>query len=124
MSLYQAWINAKQAEELSVKVRRDLEDQMIKHFKIDSNLDGTESVTTSDGYTIKIVGRLTRKVDSERLQELAREAGLSDHLPSLFRWKAELDARAWGAADPNIKQPLLDAITTTAGRPSFKISKD
>jgi hypothetical protein len=121
MSLYQAWLNAKQTEETAVKVRRDLEDQMVKDFQIPSTLDGTKNITTSDGYTIKIIGRMTRKVNAEKLQELAEEHGLSDHLSSLFRWKPEINIEQWAAADPSITQPLLDAITTTAGRPTFKI---
>ena len=122
MSLYQAWLNAKQTEEMSIKVRRDLEDQMVKQFAIPSTLDGTKSIETSEGFTIKIVGRMTRKVNAEKLQELAEENGLSDHLSSLFRWKPEINSEQWAAADPSITTPLLDAITTTSGRPTFKIT--
>lgn len=121
MSLYQAWLNAKQTEETAVKVRRDLEDQMVKDFQIPSTLDGTKNITTSDGFTIKIVGRMTRKVNAERLQELAAEHGLSDHLASLFKWTPTIVSDQWESADPSITEPLLDAITTTAGRPTFKI---
>ena len=121
MSLYQAWLNAKQTEETAVKVRRDLEDQMVKEFNVSATLDGTKNITTSDGYLIKVVGRMTRKVNAEKLQELAEEHGLSDHLSSLFRWKPEINSEQWAAADPSITQPLLDAITATAGRPTFKI---
>ena len=121
MSLYQAWLNAKQTEEMSIKVRRDLEDQMVKQFAIPPTLDGTTSIETSEGFTVKIVGRMTRKINAEKLQELAEENGLSDHLSSLFRWKPEINSEQWAAADPSITQPLLDAITTTSGRPTFKI---
>jgi hypothetical protein len=121
MSLYQAWLNAKQAEEMAVKVRRDLEDQMVKEFNIAANMEGTKNIATSEGFLVKIVGRMTRKVNAERLQELAEENGLSDHLSSLFRWKPEINSEQWAAADPSITTPLLDAITTTAGRPTFKI---
>ena len=121
MSLYQAWLNAKQAEEMAVKVRRDLEDQMVKEFNVAANMEGTKNFPTPDGFLVKIVGRMTRKVNAERLQELAEENGLSDHLSSLFRWKPEINSEQWAAADPSITTPLLDAITTTAGRPTFKI---
>lgn len=121
MSLYQAWLNAKQTEEMSIKVRRDLEDQMVKQFAIPPTLDRTKSIETSEGFTVKIVGRMTRKVNAEKLQELAEENGLSDHLSSLFRWKPEINSEQWAAADPSITTPLLDAITTTSGRPTFKI---
>jgi hypothetical protein len=122
MSLYQAWLNAKHTEETAVKVRRDLEDQMVKDFNVSETLDGTKNITTSDGYLIKVIGRMTRKVNAEKLQELAEEHGLSDHLSSLFRWKPEINSEQWAAADSSITTPLLDAITTTAGRPTFKIT--
>ena len=122
MSLYQAWLNAKQTEETAVKVRRDLEDQMVKDFNVSETLDGTKNITTSDGYLIKVIGRMTRKVNAEKLQELAEEHGLSDHLSSLFRWKPEINSEQWAAADSSITSPLLDAITTTSGRPTFKIT--
>jgi hypothetical protein len=122
MSLYQAWLNAKQTEETAIKVRRDLEDQMVKDFNVSETLDGTKNITTSDGYLIKVIGRMTRKVNADKLQELAEEHGLSDHLSSLFRWKPEINSEQWAAADSSITNPLLDAITTTAGRPTFKIT--
>jgi hypothetical protein len=121
MSLYQAWLNAKQTEETAVKVRRDLEDQMVKEFNVAANMEGTKNFPTPDGFLVKIVGRMTRKVNAERLQELAAEHGLSDHLASLFKWTPTIVSDQWESADPSITEPLLDAITTTAGRPTFKI---
>lgn len=121
MSLYQAWLNAKQTEETAVKVRRDLEDQMVKEFNVAPTMEGTKNFWTADGYQVKIVGRMTRKVNAERLQELAAEHGLSDHLASLFKWTPTIVSDQWESADPSITEPLLDAITTTAGRPTFKI---
>jgi len=121
MSLYQAWLNAKQTEETAVKVRRDLEDQMVKEFNIAPTMEGTKNIATSEGFLVKIVGRMTRKINAERLQELAAEHGLSDHLASLFKWTPTIVADQWESADLSITTPLLDAITTTSGRPTFKI---
>ena len=55
--------------------------------------------------------------------ELAAEAGLSDQLAHLFRWKPELNMSAWKAADESITTPLAGAITAKPGRPSFSITK-
>jgi hypothetical protein len=57
----------------------------------------------------------------EELQQLAAEHGLSDHLSSLFKWTPSIVSDQWESADPSITTPLLDAITTTANRPTFKI---
>jgi hypothetical protein len=123
MILYQQWLDAKAAEKAAMDDRRTIEDQLVKALSISKNLDGTQNVQ-DDGYKIKIVGRLDRKVNSDKLQDLAAEHGLTDHLSSLFRWKPEINASAWKSADPRITEPLLEAITTTSGRPSFTITKE
>ena len=123
MILYQQWLDAKAAEKVAMDDRRTIEDQLVKALSISKNLDGTQNVQ-DDGYKIKIVGRLDRKVNSDKLQDLAAEHGLTDHLSSLFRWKPEINASAWKSADTRITEPLLEAITTTNGRPSFTITKE
>jgi hypothetical protein len=121
MSIYVAWINAKKAEELAISVRRGLEDQMVEEFGLPDDFEGTKNFSVDD-LEVKIVGRKDKKVNSDKLQDLAAEHGLSDHLPTLFRWKPEVNAAAWKNADESITAPLLDAITTTTGRPTFKIT--
>lgn len=121
--LSELWLEAKEKERMAVEARRIYEDQMLSLMKIPDNLDGTKN-TTIGQFAIKVVGRLNRKVDSEKLQELAIEAGLEEHLSSLFRWKPEINATVWKAADESITNPLLGAITTTPGRPSFSITKE
>lgn len=122
MSLYQQWLDAKAAEEAAIKARRALEDALAFELALPANLDGTSNFER-DGYAIKVVGRINRKVDSDKLQTLAAEHGLTNHLTSLFRWKPEINATAWKAAALAITEPLLDAITSTPGRPSFTITK-
>jgi hypothetical protein len=120
-SIYQQWLNAKAIETAAIKTRRDLEDAMVKIFNVPENLDGTVNMDW-ETYKIKIEGRINRKINADKLQELAAENGLSEHLASLFRWKPEINAAAWKAAKPEITTPLLDAITATPGRPSFTIT--
>lgn len=121
MSLYDDWIKAKADEAEATKRRRAIEDLMIKAFDIPENLDGAKNIEV-ETFKIKIEGRINRRVNADKLQELAAEHGLSDHLSSLFRWKPEIAMTAWKAADKSITDPLLDAITATPGRPSFTIS--
>ena len=123
MSLYQRWLDAKKMETLAVAERRELEDQMAKQFNIPKDLDGTIKEELN-GYTIRMEGRINKKIDADKLQLLAAEAGLSEHLSSLFRWKPEINAKAWGAAADAVTGPLLGAITSTPGRPTFTITKD
>ena len=123
MSLYQRWLDAKKMESLAVAERRELEDQMIDMFAISKDLDGTVKHAI-DGYVIKTEGRINKKIDADKLQLLAAEAGLSEHLSSLFRWKPEINAKNWNAAAEVVTKPLLGAITSTPGRPTFTITKD
>ena len=123
MILYQQWLDAKAAEKKAMDERRTIEDKLVKALGIPNTLDGTQNIE-ADGYKVKIVGRLDKKVNSEKLQDLAAEFGLTEHLSSLFRWKPEINASAWKSADPRITDPLLDAITSTNGRPSFTIIKE
>lgn len=115
------WLAAKEAEREAIEVRRAIEDQMLEALRVSQALDGTENYE-SEGYKVKVVGRLNRKIDADKLQELAIENGVYEHLQNLFRWKPEINAKAWNAADPSITNPLLGAITTTPGRPSFTIT--
>ncbi len=120
-TLSASWLIAKQAEADAIANRRSIEDQLAQLINVSADLDGTETLEVGQ-YTVKIVGRIDRKVDADKLQEIAIEHGLMDHLSSLFRWKPEINATAWKQADPAIVRPLADAITAKPGRPSFKIT--
>jgi hypothetical protein len=118
--LAEEWLAAKEAERLAVERRRMLEDQMRELAAIADDADGVQNLDA--GYLkIKVTCRLDRKVDSDKLQDLAIEAGLVDHMSTLFRWKPEVNPRAWEACDPAITTALAGAITTKPGRPSFAI---
>lgn len=121
--LVQQWIEAKKAENEAIEWRRKTEDYLVRALGLAPQFEGTESYEI-DGHKVKVTGRMNRKVDSDRLQEIAAQHGLSHHLPALFRWKPEINQTAWKSADPAITKPLLAAVTTTPGRPSFQISNE
>lgn len=114
------WLAAKKQEEDATTDRRDIEDHLKKLANIAEDHEGTETVEPGR-YEIKIVGRIDRKVDGDKVQELAAEFGLTDHLAKLFRWKPEINMAIWKATDESITKPLAAAITAKPGRPSFKI---
>jgi len=117
----QDWLTAKRAEAEAIANRRAIEDAIKAAANIPETLDGTTNLQAI-GYTIKVVGRIDRKVDADLVQELAAEHGLTEHLSSLFRWKPEINSAAWKAADESITRPLAQAITAKPGRPSFSIT--
>ena len=115
------WLEAKAREAQATKDRRDIEDQMKVLMEMPETFEGTKTLKPG-GYVVKYTGRINRKVNGDKLQELAAEHGLTDHLSSLFRWKPEINTTAWKATDAAITTPLLGAITSEAGRPSFAIT--
>ena len=113
-SLQLNWAIAKATEQSAQEERRKIEDQIIAFLGVPADLDGT--VTHG---VLKVTGRIDRKVDGDKLQQFTLDAGLTDHLSALFRWKPEINRKAWDAADTSITGPLLGAITSKPGRPSF-----
>lgn len=117
-----SWLDAKAAETVAQTRRRAIEDKMKALIGIPDSLEGTETAKP-DGFVIKVTGRINRKVNADKLQELAAESGLTDHLSTLFRWKPEINMSVWKEADKAITAPLLGAITSEPGRASFSIVK-
>ena len=116
--LINEWREAKEVERAAQEKRRVVEDTIAVILGIPEDLDGTLTISG----VLKITGRIDRKVDADKLQELARDAGLTDHLSGLFRWKPEINRKAWDAASESITRPLLGAITSKPGRPSFALT--
>jgi predicted fused transcriptional regulator/phosphomethylpyrimidine kinase len=119
-SLSADWLRYKSDEEKATTERRKIEDQMVKLLAIPENFESTETAEPQ-GFVVKISGRIDRKVDGDKVQELAAEFGLTEHLAKLFRWKPEINMAIWKASDESITKPLAAAITAKPGRPSFKI---
>jgi hypothetical protein len=117
------WLEYKRVEERAVEDRRKVEDRIKSLVGVADQEEGTITAKP-DGFTVRITGRLDRKVDADKVQELAAEFGLTEHLGQLFRWKPEVNMTAWRSADESITRPLADAITTKAARASFKIIQD
>ena len=115
------WAAEKEVERIAVENRRRLEDEMVKNFGLLPDLDGTVSKDV-DGYVIKITGRIDRKVDADKIQELAAQHGLESHLGTLCRWKPELNITVWKNTSPQITSLLAPAITAKPGRPSFTVN--
>lgn len=115
------WAAEKEVERMAVENRRRLEDEMVQVLSLVPDLDSTVSKEV-DGYVIKITGRIDRKVDADKIQELAAQHGLESHLSTICRWKPELNLTVWKATDPSITKLLAPAITAKPGRPSFSIT--
>ena len=117
------WAAEKEVERQAVENRRLLEDEMVRSFALQPDLDSTVTKDV-DGFVIKITGRIDRKVDADKIQELAAQHGLESHLSTLCRWKPELNITVWKATSPQITSLLAPSITAKPGRPSFSIAQN
>ena len=120
--LTHTWLTAKETERLAVETRRNAEDELVKFYALNPADEGSHTIEL-DEYKLRMVCKLTRKIDSDKLQEIAAENGIMDSLPTLFRWKPEIVAAAWKAAPEQIRTVLSGAITSTPSRPTFSIEK-
>lgn len=118
------WQYWKVKEQEATDRRRAIEDKLTEALKIDATVDASKTYKPVDGWKVKVTTRLNHRVNGDELQTIAHEFGLGDHLPTLFRWKPEINAKAWKNAAAEITGPLSKAITTTASRPSFKIEQE
>ena len=123
MNLYQQWMEAKAAETEMTTRRRAIEEEIAKSLEVPEDWEG--SYTMKDGgFKINVKRAFTRKVDGKKLIALANGFGLQDYLPTLFRWKPEIDMKAWKDTEPSVTEKLAQAVTTTPGRVSFKIEEE
>ncbi len=120
----EAWMEAKAAERKAVERRRVIEDHLASLLGVAEALEGTETTVTDGGHRIKLVGRMSRKVDRHAASDVAAEYGLEAHMDSLFRWKPEINVSAWKAAPESVTKLFLKSITTTPSRVSFSIEKE
>ena len=118
---YQLWLNYKAMERYATDKRRAIEDELFTLHRLGEH-EGTDTIK-ANGFKVKVTQRFNRSIDADLLQEVAAEHSLESHLADLFRWKPEINAKAWAAADDSITGPMLAAITTKPGRPSFSIEK-
>jgi len=121
--LSEEWLEAKSVEQDAIEQRRLIEDEICRLLEVQQGDEGTKKVE-AESFIIKIVSRISRKVDSDLAQEIAAEHDMQDHLTLLFRWKAELKMSAWDGVGDNVKKVFSRAITATPGRPSFTITKE
>jgi len=114
------WRVAKQLEQKATHRRREIEDQIKAFIGFDENREGNVALPF-DGGRVVVTARLDRKVDAQLARQLAAENHLEDWLDRIFRWKPELEVRAWRKAPEHITQIFVPAITTKPGRATFSL---
>jgi len=117
------WRVAKQLEQEAVHRRRAIEDEIKAAIGFDEGREGSETLPFNGGRVV-ITARLDRKVDAQLARQLAAENHLEDWLDRIFRWKPELEVRAWKKAPEYVTQTFAPVITTKPGRATFSLEKE
>lgn len=119
-NIYQQWLEAKAAESAARATRLEIEKQICTAHEFDQTYEGVATHEV-EKYLVKITGRITRKVDVTQVREIATEHGLTGQLENLFRWKCEIDARNWKAAEKDTTRLFLPAIESKPGKPAVAV---
>ena len=122
-ALLEQWRAAKQEEQTATRRRREIEDEIKVFIGFDEGREDSVALPL-DGGRVTITARLDRKVDAQLARQLAAENHLEDWLDRIFRWKPELELRAWKKAPEHITQVFAPAITTKPGRATFSLEKE
>ena len=119
-SLYAQWLELKRREDEAKHLRLLVEAEMSAG--IPDDWEGSK--TWDDGpYKIKASRKFNRKVDGNRVRDISAQFGLEEYTNVLFRWKPEIDAKAWKVADETVTKLFSDAITTTPGKVGFVVEE-
>lgn len=116
----EAWQLAKDAEDAAKDARLTAELQILALLEKPDDFKGYVKL---DGVSVAFGESL--KVDGEALQVIADDWGIShERLAELFRWKAELNAKAWKEAPEDIKRRLSAALSIKPTKPAFTRHND
>ena len=113
--------DAKEAEARAKAAREAIERELAAAIGVPETWTGS---TTSEicGYKITCTRRDNVKVDADKVHGIAAEsAALSEYMRTVFRWKPEIDKKAWDAAPDEVIKAFSAAVTRTPGKISFAL---
>jgi len=116
------WLYYKNIEKEAISDRREIEDKIKAMEKIAEDFVGIYKPKSD--FKIKISSRLTKKIDSLKLEEIVVEHNLQTEASLLFTWHPEINTKLWDVTDKKITNILEQAIVTKPMRASFSITKD
>ena len=115
--LIQEWLDAKRLERDAVERRRLLDKKVAA--LLPAKTEGTSSAHM-DGYKVAVEYKVTRKVDSQSLAAIWNQ--LTQKEQELFRWKAELEMKAFREYQGG--DWLNQIVTSKAGSPTVTIEEE
>lgn len=113
--------DAKAAEERAKAARLRIEEELAAAIGVPESWTGS---TTSDicGYKVTCTRRDNIKIDADAVRGIAAESSALDQFSKqIFRWKPEIDKKAWDAAPDDVIKAFSAAVTRTPGKISFAL---
>ena len=113
--------DAKAAEERAKAAREAIERELATAIGVPETWTGS---TTSEicGYKVTCTRRDNIKIDADAVRGIALEsAALDGYSKQIFRWKPEIDKKAWDAAPDDVIKAFSAAVTRTPGKISFAL---
>lgn len=110
------WQQYKIIEQTAAANRKAIEQQMQE--LIDIKLEGSTTEET-DHFEIKVVGKVTRSLDADLLQEDWQN--LPKAVQDCVKWKPQVDTKSLRALEAIDDMTLARYMTTKPAKPSFSI---
>lgn len=123
LDIIQDLYQAKQAEANAKAKRIALEHELETAIGIPEDWEGSQTRTVNV-YKVKVTKKMNITVDPKKLRDVANTYGLNDRLKTLFRWKPELNKKAWGEAPENERTVFATAMKSSPSKASFNIKLD
>ena len=118
-NLVEAWKAAKAEEQVIIKQRRELEEEILNYLPKKDEGSVSEEIS---GNKVTVTYKLTRSVDGKALQ--ADWNNLSEKAQSCFNWKPSLDTKNYRAfqlmADHD---EVSQFVTTKPAKPSVSVKE-
>lgn len=113
--------DAKAAEERAKAAREAIERELAVAIGVPETWTGS---TTSEicGFKVTCTRRDNVRIDADAVRGIASEsAALDGYSKQIFRWKPEIDKKAWDAAPDDVIKAFSAAVTRTPGKISFAL---
>jgi len=104
------WSVQKAREKDAAYARRNIEDRIASLLEVPKDFTGTKHFGN-----VKVVGKMTKKVDADKVAEIAMTHGLHEEANRCFRFKAEVISKE------EMNPAFNDAIETKPARLSITV---
>ena len=113
--------DAKAAEARAKAAREAIERELAEAIGVPETWTGS---TTSEicGFKVTCTRRDNVRIDADAVRGIAAESpALDQYSKQVFRWKPEIDKKAWDAAPDDVIKAFSAAVTRTPGKISFAL---